>query len=119
MKHEQQQSQRPLTDYLRPAGGMARALHFACRGNLRRMECGVLAELLRPLVHLVDELEVVCAGSEWADFAEQNNRYLSALLEVLDTNCDQMEPGWFADLLTPILVKFDLLDDQLMGSGQE
>lgn len=111
MTHEQ----RPLLECLRPVGGMARALNMVCRNNFQLVDCCVLAEMLRPLAALVDELEVVCAGSEWESFTEQSNRYLSALMEVLDTNDDRMEPGWFADLLIPVLVQCDLLDDQMIG----
>ncbi|MGL5290189.1 MAG: hypothetical protein ACRC9N_12050 [Aeromonas sp.] len=104
-------------DCLRPAMGQAHALHYTCRSTVEPIPCAVLADLLIPLAELVNELEVVCTDSQWQRLTEQNNRYLSAVVAVLNASSAEIEPCWLADLLIPLMVSFDVAE-RLESEGE-
>lgn len=105
--------------HLRPIDVLARAIYHTTMGSLEPMPAIQLADLLRPLCELSGEMAEVCAGGRYANLASTCNSYLGAVHRVLSTSQAELEPAWIADLLTPIMVMFDMAEAGAEGVDHE
>ncbi len=99
------------------AAMLTSSLCDVCNGNTERMLYLEMADLLRPLQVLLDQLEVCCVGTPLAEPAEQINRYTSVLLKVIEGNQSHTEPCVISVLLAPVNDVFEAVELAQLREG--
>ncbi|ELB2790456.1 hypothetical protein QMX34_001001 [Aeromonas hydrophila] len=99
------------------AAMLTSSLCDVCNGNTERMLYLEMADLLRPLQVLIDQLEVCCVGTPLAEPAEQVNRYTTVLLKVIEGNQSHTEPCVISVLLAPVNDVFEAVELAQLREG--
>lgn len=99
------------------AAMLTSSLCDVCNGNTERMLYLEMADLLRPLQVLIDQLEVCCVGTPLAEPAEQVNRYTTVLLKVIEGNQSHTEPCVISVLLAPVNNVFEAVELAQLREG--
>lgn len=99
------------------AAMLTSSLCDVCNSNTERMLYLEMADLLRPLQVLIDQLEVCCVGTPLAEPAEQVNRYTTVLLKVIEGNQSHTEPCVISVLLAPVNDVFEAVELAQLREG--